>query len=152
MGWLHKNAQIIEAVAASITACVAIAAFFGVFLQLNEADRIQNTTAARDAYRGHLALATTQPEFASPSDSCTVLASDQGGAYAAFVDHLVYSAELMLDVDPSWDQVFIENLIPHAGYVCASWSGSGGPAALTALLDRFATQHCTPDIACPAGQ
>lgn len=152
MTWLRRNAESIEAIAASITACVAIAAFSGVFLQLQEADRIQKNTAAREAYRGHLALATTQPAFAAPADSCTTLNSDQGGAYATFVDHLVYSAELMLAVDPSWDGIFIENLLPHAGYVCTGWADPGGPPELVALLAQFDGAHCAPDIACASGQ
>ena len=141
MSWLRRNAESIEAIAASITACVAIAAFSGVFLQLQEADRIQKSTAAREAYRGHLALATTQPAFAAPADSCTTLNSDQGGAYAAFVDHLVYSADLTLAVDPSWDGIFIENLLPHAGYVCTGWpagiGGLAGAARCSPLRARY---------------
>jgi hypothetical protein len=126
MSWLRRNAESIEAIAASIT--------------------------AHEAYRGHLALATTQPAFAAPADSCTTLNSDQGGAYAAFVDHLVYSAELMLAADPSWDGIFIENLLPHAGYVCTGWADPGGPPELVALLAQFDGAHCAPDIACASGQ
>lgn len=115
MSWLRRNAESIEAIAASIT--------------------------AHEAYRGHLALATTQPAFAAPADSCTTLNSDQGGAYAAFVDHLVYSAELMLAADPSWDGIFIENLLPHAGYVCTGWpagiGGLAGAARCSPLRARY---------------
>ena len=41
MTWLARNAASIEAVAATVTALVAVGAMAGVFLQLNEADRMQ---------------------------------------------------------------------------------------------------------------
>lgn len=66
MSWLSRNAPSIEAMAAVVTALVAAAALVGVTVQLDEADRLQKEQSAREAYRAHLALAATLPQFALP--------------------------------------------------------------------------------------
>jgi hypothetical protein len=100
MRWLSCHAPSVEAVAATVTALVAVAALIGVKFQLDEADRLQKAQSAREA---HLALAATLPQFAQPGDACQLIQSDQAGAYSAFVDHLLYSAEQMLEVSEGWE-------------------------------------------------
>lgn len=149
MSWFGKNAASIEAIAATITAMVAVAALVGVKFQLDEADLLQQSAAARDAYRGHLALAVTYPEFAQPNDSCALLVSEKSTSYAAFVDHLLYSAELMLVTESGWDPVFLEELAPHADYLCSMGAPAGDTAQVTALLAGFRAAQCTPQTGCP---
>jgi len=110
MGWWSKHAESIEAFAAMVTACVAIAALIGAKIQLDHNDLIQRQQSARDAYRAHLALAASQPQFARPADACTLFQSPDGGAYAAHVDHLLYSAEQMLTVEDGWSVTFLDQL------------------------------------------
>lgn len=148
MTWLQRNAPTLEAIAACVTALVAVAALIGVKYQLDETDRLQQTSAAREAYRGHLALAASTPAFADPADSCALLQSDDAGAYAAFVDHLMYSAELMLAVDTGWDAVFVENMRPHAGYICSAWLPFDSPLEINQMLINFTRDHCKPATTC----
>ncbi|MGI3187258.1 hypothetical protein [Nioella aestuarii] len=101
MGWFRRNTAVVEAGAAAVTALVAVAALVGVKLQLDAADEIQRAQSARDAYRAPLALAVAHPGLADPPDACALMGSQNGASYAAFVDHLLYSAEQMLTVDPS---------------------------------------------------
>jgi len=54
-------------------AVVAVAALVGIKLQLDATDHLQRTQIARDAYRAHLALATTHPDFARPADGCALI-------------------------------------------------------------------------------
>ena len=89
MSWFNRNAHAIEACAAMLTALVAVAALIGVKVQLDEADRLQREQSAREAYRAHLAMTATLPDFADPQDGCELLASPNGGSYVAFVDHLL---------------------------------------------------------------
>lgn len=148
MNWLSRNAPSVEAVAAVITALVAVAALIGVKFQLDEADRIQKAQSAREAYRAHLALASTLPKYAQPSDVCSLLASDQAGAYAAFVDHLLYSAEQMLTVSEGWDETFFDQLVPHALYLCSVDAPFGETEEVTGLLQSFRDLTCTQQTLC----
>ena len=151
MSWLSRHAPAIEAGAAVITAAVAVAALIGVKVQLDETDRLQKEQSAREAYRAHLAIAATLPAYARPQDGCALVQSDQGGAYVAFVDHLLYSAEQMLSVSEGWEPTFLDQLELHHDYICAA-SGPDGETEETArLLTAFkksacgATPSCSPD-------
>ncbi|MEZ5872505.1 MAG: hypothetical protein R3D32_11825 [Nitratireductor sp.] len=148
MSWLSRHSPAIEAVAAMITAAVAVAALIGVKIQLDGADRIQREQSAREAYRAHLALAATLPQFAEPADGCQLMKSDQGGAYAAFVDHLLYSAEQMLTVSEGWDETFLEELEPHRDYLCLPAGRPGETAETTKLLLSFRSMHCASNPVC----
>jgi len=70
MSWLKRNAGSVEAIAASVTVMVAVAALVGIKWQLDGAEQLQAAQSARDAYRAHLALAATIPDFAAPQDGC----------------------------------------------------------------------------------
>ncbi|MEJ6479072.1 MAG: hypothetical protein QNL92_10370 [Octadecabacter sp.] len=148
MGWLGKHAPSIEAIAAALTAIVAVAALIGIKVQLDSADRLQLEAAARESYRGHLALAVANPAFAAPDDGCEMLVSNQAGAYAAFVDHLLYSAELTLDADSGWEAVFLDELAPHGDYLCATDAPMGDTPEIIALLTRFRTTACPATPTC----
>lgn len=47
MSWLKRNAEAVEALAANVTALVAIAALIGVKFRLDETDRVQREQSAR---------------------------------------------------------------------------------------------------------
>lgn len=148
MSWLSKHATAIQTASAALTALIALAALIGIKVQLDASDDIQRAQSAREAFRSHLALATGLPAFAAPTDGCVLLASDQGGAYVAFVDHLLYSAEQMLDVQDGWEQTFLEELQPHAAYLCSAEAPHAESDQVTALLDRFRQGACTAQPAC----
>lgn len=148
MEWWSKHAESIEAVAAIVTACVAIAALIGAKIQLDHNDLIQRQQSARDAYRAHLALAASQPQFTRPADACTLLQSPEGGAYAAHVDHLLYSAEQMLTVEEGWSATFLDQLRPHTDYLCSAFAPYVPAGEMSKLMDRFSNESCPAEPAC----
>ena len=148
MSWMSRQAPSIEAAAAVVTAFVAVAALIGVKVQLDEADRLQKAQSAREAYRAHLALAATLPQFAQPADTCQLLHSEQAGAYAAFVDHLLYSAEQMLDVSDGWDATFLAQLAVHSDYICSAHGPVGETEDTVRLLRRFEDLNCSASAVC----
>lgn len=148
MSWLSRNAPSVEACAALVTACVAVAALIGVKVQLDETDRLQMAQSAREAFRAHLALAATLPQFARPENSCALMTSDQGGSYVAFVDHLLYSAEQMLVVGEGWNATFLTELEPHGDYLCSASAPLGATDETATLLSSFRQNSCTKQPAC----
>lgn len=148
MNWLSRNAPSLEALAAVVTALVAVAALIGVKIQLDETDRIQKAQSAREAYRAHLALAATLPQFSQPSDTCQLIQSDQAGSYIAFVDHLLYSAEQMLVVSDGWDDTFSAHLETHRDYICAADGPVGETEETARLLLRFRELRCKAEPVC----
>jgi len=149
MTWLRRHAPVIEAGAAVVTALVAAIALIGVKLQLDAADAVQRAQSARDAYRAHLVLSVEHPAFNDPVDACALMASEQGAAYGAFVDHLLYSAEQMLTTADGWAETFADQLAPHATYLCSDLTDWGASAPLDQLLQDFRAQTCpvTPHCA-----
>lgn len=152
MSWLSRHAPAIEAGAALITAAVAVAALIGVKFQLDETDRLQKEQSAREAYRAHLAIAATLPAFARPQDGCALIQSEQGGAYAAFVDHLLYSAEQMLSVSEGWEPTFLDQLDLHHDYFCASDGPIGETEETARLLNAFKNSACGAMPTCSLDQ
>lgn len=149
MSWFSRSATSIVAAASLCTALVAVAALIGVKVQLDEADRLQKEQSAREAYRSHLALAATLPGFAEPGDTCAVFTSDQAGAYAAFVDHLLYSAEQMLAVSEGWEPTFMVQLESHQDYICSDAGPVGETLETAELLARFKAENCVATPSCP---
>lgn len=148
MRWLLRNAPAVEATAAVATVIVAVAALIGVKFQLDAADAVQKAQSARDAYRSHLALGTSHPAYAAPADACELLSGPEAGAYSAFVDHLLYSAEQMLDVEPGWDTTFSDALEPHSTYVCGEDDLRGSTEKMRLFLSEFKNTHCDPSVQC----
>jgi hypothetical protein len=148
MNWLRKNAEVVEAVAACITALVALSALIGVKFQLDATEKLQLAQSARDTYRTHLALAVTHADFAAPLDGCAILSSDRVGGYAAFVDHLLYSAEQMLVVEDGWEGTFMDQLSSHVDYLCSVDGPKGETEKTAALLTQFRGLECPAKPRC----
>ena len=146
--WLKRNADGVEAGSAAVTALVAVLALLGVVWQVRAASEVQAQQSARDAYRNHLALAVTVPELAEPQDACAVMAGEKAPAYDAFVGHLLYAAEQMLEVDPSWKTVFERELQPHAAYICRYQEEFLTFGELDRVMKRFVREHCPTTPPC----
>jgi len=127
---------------------VAVAALIGVKIQLDENERIQRATTAREAYLGHLNLATNRPDFAEPQDVCTLLQSDKSASYLAFLDHLFYSAELMLEAEDGWEPIFIDRLEPHSQLMCSALAPAGDTNAMSKMIRDFQAAECSDVPAC----
>lgn len=148
MTWFARNTAGIEAAAALATAVVAVLALAGVALQLRAAEATSRGQTAREAYAGHLALAVSNPDFAQPQDACALHGSPKGGAYIAYVNHLLYAAELMLEAEPDWDETFAEALAPHAALLCAADVFDEGDSDMAAMLALFRDGACAGVAVC----
>jgi len=148
MTWMSRHAPSIEAVAATVTALVAVGALVGVTVQLDAAERVQKEQSAREAYRAHLALAASMPQFARPMDVCALIASQDGGAYIAFVDHLLYSAEQMLAVAEGWETTFLDQIGPHRDYFCSVQRPVGDTDETALMLSRVQQSSCPAEPTC----
>jgi len=151
MSWLARNADAIQAGAAAITAVTAVLAVVGVLAQMRAAEATSRAQTARESYAAHLTLAVANPDFADPADACALAASPKAGAYAAYIDHLLYAAEQMLEVDPSWDATFAQALTPHAAAICAGIPGDD-TTGMTQMLADFRTKTCPGVQLCNGGQ
>lgn len=148
MKWFSRNVGSIQAIAAIATTTIALIALVGVKYQLDAADELQRAQSARDSYRSHLALAVGNPKYAIPDDVCSLFAGNERGAYTAFVDHLIYSAEQMLEVEEGWEATFTEALKPHSIYVCSFISDTGQTPKLATFLQEFKTSMCRSKTSC----
>jgi hypothetical protein len=148
MSWWSRNAGSIEAGAATVTALVAVAALVGIKFQLDATDQLQQGQSARDAYRAHLSLASTLPQFARPEDACSLMSSKDGGSYEAFVGHLLYSAEQMLAIGEGWENTFLDELAVHTDYICSASSPHGATDETILLLSRFRADKCQVEPSC----
>ena len=142
MSWLSRNADTIQAVAAVVTAVTAVMAVAGVLMQMQAADDTSRAQTAREAYAAHLMAAMANPDLAEPADTCAMMASPKGAAYAAYVDHLLYAAELMLEAEPDWDTTFAAAIAPHAAYLCPAMDAGAYGAQMKTMLSGFRTQTC----------
>ena len=91
-----------------------------------------------------MALAVTVPDLAEPADLCAVMTGKQAPAYDAFVSHLLYAAEQMLDQSPEWEPQLRRDLEPHLIYICAYQQDFLTDGALDRLLVRIVAEDC-PD-------
>lgn len=148
MKWWSRNAESIEAAAAVITALVAVVALVGIKVQLDTTERLQQAQSARDAFRAHLSLASTLPQFARPQDACALIESTDGGSYEAFVDHLLYSAEQMLAISEGWESTFLKELAVHSDYICSAAAPLGATDETVQLLTTFKTDQCPAQPTC----
>lgn len=148
MTWFHRNAEAIQAVAAMVTAVTAVLAVAGVLFQMRAADDTSRAQTAREAYAAHLMAAVSNPDLAEPADACALIASPKGAAYAAFVDHLLYAAELMLEAEPDWAGTFGTSLAPHALLVCTGVDAEAFSPEMTAMLDQFRAATCAQTSPC----
>ncbi|MEM7256127.1 MAG: hypothetical protein AAF404_01940 [Pseudomonadota bacterium] len=149
MTWVARHAASLEAVSAVMTAIIALVALVGVKYQLDAAEALQRAQSARDAYRSHLALAVAHPQFSRPDNVCELLDSDEAAAYEAFVDHLLYSAEQMLNVEAGWNDTFLAALQDHAVYICSSADELADEESVDMLLKAFKSTQCGSITACP---
>lgn len=149
-GWLQRNAKIIEATSAMATALAAFVALVGVKIQIDEAAHVQALQSARAAYLAQQALAVQNPKFVAPVNACALMASADGPAYEAFVTHLLFTAEQMLEVSAGWETTFHDEFLPHAAYLCRNADALNASEALEHLLAEFAREACA-DVP-PCGQ
>ncbi len=148
MNWLTRHAAPLEALAALITALVAVAALIAVPLQIRANEKVQAEQSAREIYREFVALSVQKPELADP-DICA-LRSDakQQTSYAFYVEYMLYTAEQVVELDPSWGQTMAEYFAPHGAAICEKSDLSAYSDNLARLISAFQTTGCPAPVTC----
>ncbi|MGC1495214.1 MAG: hypothetical protein WA790_05345 [Sulfitobacter sp.] len=125
MNWLTRHAAPLEALAALITACVAIAALVAIPWQIRATATLQAEQSARDIYREFVALSVQKPQFAEP-DYCALKGdAEQVTAYRYYVEYLLYTAEQVVEITDEWVPVMAGHLDQHTDFICdnTDWHG-----------------------------
>ena len=117
MNWLTRYAAPLEALAALITAGVALAALIAIPWQIRATGQLQAEQSARDIYREFVALSVQKPQFAEP-EYCT-LKDDSNGltAYSYYLEYLFYTTEQVSDISDDWVPVMSNHLGKHAEFI-----------------------------------
>lgn len=139
----------LQAASAVITALAAVLALIVIPWQLREAERLQQAQSARDIYRDFLNLTVQKPEVAT-TDLCQTTDPRERVAYEAYVDHLLYTAEQVLEVSADWQAPMQAQINRHRPYLC-SWGETDladFSEPVGALLGA-ARQGCSSTKACP---
>jgi hypothetical protein len=145
MSLLSRYADEIQAGAALVTAITALLGVSGLLAQMKATDRMMRTQTAREAYATHLMASVAHPDLAAPADACALMASPDGAAYAAYVDHLLYASELVMKAEPDQTATLEAALAPHAAYVCAH----AGAVGMDGMLAGFVDTTCPKMPPCP---
>lgn len=145
--WLRQNGTGIEAISAAIMALVAIAALVGVKYQIDATDRIQKAQAAREIYRGYLALSVQNPSLVT-HNYCHATNEDGQAAYENYVEYLLYTAEQVIEMDPAWRAPMIDALSDHAPYLCARNDWATYSLPLQSLWNEIESGTCSNVKSC----
>ncbi|MEM9581460.1 MAG: hypothetical protein AAF891_12320, partial [Pseudomonadota bacterium] len=142
MSWMSRNAQTIEAFAAILTACVALAALIAIPMQIRAAAKLQAEQSARDIYRGFIALSVEKPQLASP-DYCALQQSEATQtSYAYYVEYMLYTAEQVIDMNADWVPIMVGYFDDHRELICAKQDLSGYEDVLGKLITSFQQDSC----------
>lgn len=149
MSWLSRNASAIEAIAALITASVAVAALIAIPMQIRATAELQAKQSARDIYREFVALSVREPQFAQP-EYCEIKEQPQQlTAYSYYVEYLLYTSEQVLALDEEWQAVVTSYLEQHVGFFCDAFElGNESPTVQTMIFDLDLTKLCTETPSC----
>lgn len=148
--WLDKNTNALQGLGAVITALAALAALIIIPLQINAAEKIQRRQAARDLYRGLIAMTIERPALAT-ADYCTIAGADAVTAYTSFVELMLYTGEQVMAVHPEdWRDPLMAMLADHRNYFCASDDWAGHDAAIQQIIYDLRAS-CPAPALCTSG-
>ena len=139
--WLESRAKALQALAAIVTICAAVAALVGVKVQIDANARQQREQSARDIYREYLNLSISKPEFANP-DYCAIAGTANEGAYEDYVEYLLYTSEQVLAAMPDWEPTLSARLTPHKELLCGESDWGEETQAVRAMIGRFKARQC----------
>ena len=147
MNWLEKHSKAIQAVAAIVTAAVAVLALVGVKLQVDASYRVQREQSAKEIYRELLNISIANPDYAAP-DYCALKQSAKSAGYESYVDYVLYTAEQVIDMDAGWSGTMEQHLQEHADYLCSREETGDYAPAVEVLLQSFKKKNCKAATGC----
>ena len=139
--WLEDRAKVLQALAAIVTICAAVAALVGVKVQIDANARQQREQSARDIYREYLNLSIAKPEFSNP-DYCAITGTPNEGAYEDYVEYLLYTSEQVLAAMPDWEPTLSARLTPHKELLCGEANWGEETAAVRTMIGKFRARQC----------
>ena len=147
--FLTRHAQVLQSGAALVTALAAVLALIVVPWQIAATERVQQAQSARDIYRDFLNLTVQKPEVAG-ADLCSSRDANLRTAYEAYVDHLLYTAEQVLDVSEEWAVPMQAQIDKHRAHIC-SWSETDLAVFSDPVLRllQHTRQQCAAVTVCP---
>jgi hypothetical protein len=148
---LLQHAPLIQAASALVTALAAVLALVVVPWQIRSTDQLQQAQSARDIYRDFLNLTVQKPELAT-LNLCEAPPASTLAAYEAYVSHMLYTAEQVLQVSADWRPTMQAQIDQHRRYIC-SWDDTELDAFSDAVADLLSTsrQSCAQVVVCPGG-
>jgi hypothetical protein len=149
--FLLQHALLIQAASALVTALAAALALVVVPWQIRSADQLQQAQSARDIYRDFLNLTVQKPELAT-LDLCQAHTPSTRAAYEAYVSHMLYTAEQVLQVSADWRSTMQTQINQHRPYIC-SWDEADLDGFSDEVVDllRASRQTCAQVVVCPGG-
>lgn len=147
MNWLERHSKAIQALAAIITAALAMLALGGVKLQVDASYRVQREQSAKEIYRELLNISIANPDYATP-DYCALRQSAKFAGYESYVDYVLYTAEQVIEMDANWASTMEQNLEAHVDYLCSAEVGEENTPAVKALLSSFKNRACKAKTTC----
>ncbi len=147
MKWLARHAAPLEALAALITACVALAALIAIPWQIRATANLQAEQSARDIYREFVALSVQKPQFAEPDYCALKEQPERLTAYRFYVEYLLYTAEQVAEISDDWVPVMAGHLDQHTAFICDNTDWHGDTDRIKGLI-TIQRAHCTADPVC----
>jgi hypothetical protein len=149
--FLLKHSPLIQAAGSLVTAMAAVLALVVVPWQIHSADQLQQAQSARDIYRDFLNLTVQKPELAT-LNLCEATQPSTQAAYEAYVSHMLYTAEQVLQVSTEWQSTMQTQINQHRPYIC-SWDDAELNAFSDEVADLLKTtrQTCSQVVVCPGG-
>lgn len=140
MNFLTRHAEALQALGALLTAVFAVVALVGVKFQLDASERISREAQARDIYRSFLSLSLANPRLAAPG-TCPAFTGEDATQYEFYLEYALYTAEQVIDMDPSWEGAFEQTFSEHLGWLCEV-EISGYTPEVEALVTRLQATQC----------
>ena len=147
MSWLKNNSRALQSISAILTVLLALAALFGIKIQLDGSAAIQREQSAKDIYREFLNLSIQNPELAMP-DYCELKDGLPAAKYENFVGYMLYTSEQVLDIDNSWKPVVGELFKTHSAIICDIDNLAEYSLSVSKLISTHQSSQCNSRPTC----
>ncbi len=149
MSWLRHNGEALQGIGAILTALIAVVALAGVKFQIDAQEKVSREQAAREIYREFLALSIANPELADPG-TCPDFDDATSVKYDHYLEHLLYTAEEVMNANPEWEGTFTAAFATHGTAICSETDWSGYTTTVQTVVADVRQNICAKLPACPA--